>query len=719
MRRCLIVTGVVRKGFLALVAALVLTWSPQLSNSAEFDSSTPPGGQFRAYWVDAFGDDLFDASRIDAIVASTKAARLNAIVVQAVRRGDCFCNRASVPRTEQPGVAAFPFDPLQTLIDKAHAQGIQVHAWMIATAFWRTGGQPAVPSAPNHAFNLHGPSTSGYANWVMSRDDGVTQSAMDWYLDPGHPDAAQWIVDTATSIVANYAVDGINLDRIRYPDINSQVGVPTWGYNPVAVARFQQAYNRTDRPIASDPQWAQWRRDQVTNIVRKVYIESFAIRPSVRVSADTITYGNGPQSTGGWQNSRAYKEMLQDWEGWMREGILDLNIPMNYKRDQTTPSDQRRMYQEWSDFAKDQQYARQVAIGSAPYLNDIAATVRQVRTAVATSSAGNHSAGWVGYSYRTPDDMTNEGQRSGAASRAELERALTQPSSYDPITPPIFASTANVPPMPWKAQPTTGHLRGIARASDGTALAQTQVLLFSQSSGAIVRSMKTDGLGYFAFVDLPPSSYRVDAGGRTQGNADVINGRLTTLGQGAPAPTPVPSPTATPTPAPSATPSPSPTPPPTGCTSSVGPGIPPPPSVPNGVRGFHASWYGQSGYPTLCPGQTSTAVVAYANSGSFGWVSGRMGEVAYLGTWSPEPGQDKPTPLGGNGMLGSPATGWPHYNRIAIQPSQYVGPGQVAWFQFTIQAPQTPGVYRLYLRPLIEGAQWMEDYGVFWVVTVK
>ena len=96
-----------------------------------------------------------------------------------------------------------------------------------------------------------------------------------------------------------------------------------------------------------------------------------------------------------------------------------------------------------------------------------------------------------------------------------------------------------------------------------------------------------------------------------------------------------------------------------------------------------------------------------------------MGEVAYLGTWSPEPGQDKMSPLGGNGMLGSPATGWPHYNRIAVQPSQYVGPGQVAWFQFEIQAPSTPGVYRLYLRPLIEGAQWMEDYGVFWVVTVK
>jgi len=28
----------------------------------------------------------------------------------------------------------------------------------------------------------------------------------------------------------------------------------------------------------------------------------------------------------------------------------------------------------------------------------------------------------------------------------------------------------------------------------------------------------------------------------------------------------------------------------------------------------------------------------------------------------------------------------------------YVGPGQVAWFQFTIQAPMAPGYYRLYLR---------------------
>jgi hypothetical protein len=153
------------------------------------------------------------------------------------------------------------------------------------------------------------------------------------------------------------------------------------------------------------------------------------------------------------------------------------------------------------------------------------------------------------------------------------------------------------------------------------------------------------------------------------------------------------------------------------CVSSTGPGIPPP-AVPAGIAGFHAAWYGQSGYMRLCPGERATATVAYYNSGSRGWVSGRMGEVAYLGAWDVEPGQDQPSVLGGDGQRGSPATGWVRYDRAAIQPAAYVGPGQVAWFQFTVQAPTRPGTYRLGIRPLIEGSTWMEDYGVFWEVTV-
>jgi hypothetical protein len=155
------------------------------------------------------------------------------------------------------------------------------------------------------------------------------------------------------------------------------------------------------------------------------------------------------------------------------------------------------------------------------------------------------------------------------------------------------------------------------------------------------------------------------------------------------------------------------------CTSSVGPGIAPPAFVPSGLPGFHASWYGQSGYPTLCPGEFSSAVVAYYNSGSRGWQSGKLGEMAFLGTWNPAPGQDRASALGGDGTNGSPATGWPRFNRVAAQPAPWVGPNQVSWFRFTIRAPTTIGTYRLYIRPLIEAATWMEDFGVFWQVTVK
>src|SRR5438445_1698991 len=94
------------------------------------------------------------------------------------------------------------------------------------------------------------------------------------------------------------------------------------------------------------------------------------------------------------------------------------------------------------------------------------------------------------------------------------------------------------------------------------------------------------------------------------------------------------------------------------CTgSSVGPGIAPPARVPLGIPGFHASWYGQSGYPTLCPGERSNAVVAFYNSGSRGWVSGRIGEAAYLATWSGDPGQDGPAILGASRGWGSPQAG--------------------------------------------------------------
>ena len=132
-----------------------------------------------------------------------------------------------------------------------------------------------------------------------------------------------------------------------------------------------------------------------------------------------------------------------------------------------------------------------------------------MRKALAPSAAGNPSAGWVGYSYRVPDALANAGTRSGTASRAELTRALTQPSEYDPVTPPVFAEPTAVPAMGWKTQPTRGHLRGTVKTPDGAPFDQVRVDLYDAETDAFVGSRLTDGSGWFGFADLAPGRYKV------------------------------------------------------------------------------------------------------------------------------------------------------------------------------------------------------------------
>jgi peptidoglycan/xylan/chitin deacetylase (PgdA/CDA1 family) len=149
------------------------------------------------------------------------------------------------------------------------------------------------------------------------------------------------------------------------------------------------------------------------------------------------------------------------------------------------------------------------------------------------------------------------------------------------------------------------------------------------------------------------------------------------------------------------------------CTDATAPGVAPVAAT-WGIEGAHAALYARSGFPTLCPGSTTTVTIAFENTGSLGWYGN-----AALGTWGPDPGPDRASALGGDGTGGSPTTSWSRSNRPAIQSTPYVGPGQVMWFQFSVQAPSTPGTYKLGLRPLLEGQQWLEDPGLTFYVLVK
>ena len=100
--------------------------------------------------------------------------------------------------------------------------------------------------------------------------------------------------------------------------------------------------------------------------------------------------------------------------------------------------------------------------------------------------------------------------------------------------------------------------------------------------------------------------------------------------------------------------------------------------------------------------------MAFHNTGSHGWSREREGEIAILGTSNPV-----------GGTYPDLAYHWLAADRLALLTTDYVAPGQDGWFQFSVRAPATPGRYRLDVRPLIDGVGWLEDPGVYWLITVR
>ncbi len=161
-----------------------------------------------------------------------------------------------------------------------------------------------------------------------------------------------------------------------------------------------------------------------------------------------------------------------------------------------------------------------------------------------------------------------------------------------------------------------------------------------------------------------------------------------------------PSPTPTPPPSASAPPSAPPT-PPGGAGSPPGPLPAVPPSS------FHARWLDQSAYPVLRPGDAGEVVTRFANTGDVSWNRGIAGREVRLGVQ----GDDRSFANAGMGV------NWPLADRVALQDEAVVVPGGIATFRFSVRAPSRPGVYQIPLRPVADGITWLEDNGVFILVT--
>lgn len=508
-----------------------------------FTSNAQVRTEYRAFWVDTFNTALNNHTDVVNVVNNAKAAKANAIFVQVRRRGDSWYLNSLEPPGDrvpiQPG-----FDSLQDIINVAHAEGIEVHAFVIMNAIWGRAPNLFPPENPNHVFNLHGgfdaatntiiPGPNNWLTRTLLPDTTPGSTAIsfqghrfgnDFWLDFGHPDAAAYTVNVLMHLVQNYDIDGLHLDRIRYPDISISGQTPSTGtnigYNPTSVERFQRHFNLPldgPPPAPNNPQWNQWRRDQVTNVVRRVYLNSLAIKPHLKISAALIAFGGIGTTENAWNSAEAFWRVYQDWRAWTEEGILDIAIPMAYKAEHTATI--RPQYDQWDAWLRNHLYNRAGMTGQGAQNNAIEGTLRQTRRTLTPLTGPTNLSGIIFFSMATNNIAVSSNPFAippGATPVrpfAEFASGLTTGKSvngvmlYEPEgMTPVFNEPAAIPTFSWKLTPTVGHVKGEARRTDGTAFDTAAVTIENLDTDS-VKNTTTDGGGFFGAVDLQPGVYR-------------------------------------------------------------------------------------------------------------------------------------------------------------------------------------------------------------------
>ncbi|HTV03488.1 MAG TPA: family 10 glycosylhydrolase, partial [Luteitalea sp.] len=347
--------------------------------------------RWRAVWLDTFNTRLASPDDVTLAVGRAGALHANVLLVQVRRRGDAFYIDGSEPTPE--GVGLEPgFDPLGDLLGKARTAGLEVHALVTLGPVWHLSTAPA---DARHVFIRHGfrngRVVEGVDNWLTRtlQPDGNGTSVdgyrfgNDFWLDPGHPAAASYLVDLVTRLVERYPVDGLHLDALHYPEPPG--GTASVGYNAVAVARFQSRTGQIGTPSPDDSRWAAWRREQVTALTRRLTVAAHAVRPNLVVSAGGLAVGTAP---GDPQGTVAYARSFQDWFGWLRDGSVDVVVPQVFRAEHLSAGADE--FAGWITFLRDANagstvaaaWPRPVVVGLGAYQNSTEGLIRQARASL-------------------------------------------------------------------------------------------------------------------------------------------------------------------------------------------------------------------------------------------------------------------------------------------------------------------------------------------------
>lgn len=131
------------------------------------------------------------------------------------------------------------------------------------------------------------------------------------------------------------------------------------------------------------------------------------------------------------------------------------------------------------------------------------------------------------------------------------------------------------------------------------------------------------------------------------------------------------------------------------------------------LSGFHASYFSESSFLLMAPGDTGQFAVGYTNTGDQAWVRGVAGQQASLATAAP---LDNTRDFDAGW-----AVNWASPNRYSAQTSDLVAPGQTGFFVYNIKVPTAAptGLHQFFGRPVIDGVTWLEDFGYYQIANVQ
>lgn len=128
---------------------------------------------------------------------------------------------------------------------------------------------------------------------------------------------------------------------------------------------------------------------------------------------------------------------------------------------------------------------------------------------------------------------------------------------------------------------------------------------------------------------------------------------------------------------------------------------------------YHAQYVSQNSYPSIPRGQSYKFVVSFRNTGKSTWMRNDPFYPVNLGT---DRSRDR---IPGFIREGGSPSGWRSGNRVQLVQESVV-PGETGTFEFWYTSPpdKSFGAFREYFRPVADGWGWLEDYGVYWDITV-